>query len=192
MVGADWRLRLTQIRDYVTAAFCGVVLGGIVTVSVTLAETYTYVDQDGTVVFTDKRETIPPQYRNRAKVVDGGTAANETKATEKLNQIVSKVSQKGEGFTIGGLTPHQSRVLVIGFAAGIVMLAVMKFTGNSALRLLMRWLLVLLVIGTTASIFFTSEPLTQKAKGKAKDLERTQREQAERIEQMDPGNEPPR
>jgi TRAP-type C4-dicarboxylate transport system permease small subunit len=90
------------------------------------------------------------------------------------------------------LTPHQSRVLVIGFAAGIVMLAVMKFTGNSALRLLMRWLLVLLVIGTTASIFFTSEPLTQKAKGKAKDLERTQREQAERIEQMDPGNEPPR
>jgi preprotein translocase subunit SecF len=193
MAEADWYLRMTKIRYHVAAALCGAVLGGTVMVSVTAAETYTYVDQEGTVVFTDKRETIPPQYRARAKVVDGDVSAYESlKATEKLNQIVSEVSQKGEGFTVGGLTPYQSRVLVMGFTAGIVMLAVMKFTGNSALRLLMRWLLVLVVIGTTASIFFASEPLTQKAKGKTKDLERAQREQAERIEQMDPGNEPPR
>lgn len=157
------------------------------------AETYTYVDEHGTVVFTDKREAIPEKYRARAKVMEGTSSNTKTtetvKAAEKLDQIVSAVTDDNKGFSIGGLTPYQSRVLVMGFVGGILMLGVMVFTGNSALKMLMKWLLVLLAIGTSASIYFSSEPLTVKAKAQAKEVERAQREQVERIEKMDPANE---
>jgi uncharacterized protein DUF4124 len=182
-------------RDHrqIVAIFWMVLIGWSTGISLGGAETYTYVDDNGTVVFTDKREVIPEKYRARAKVMEGTAEPSKTmeavKAAKKLDQLVGAITDDKKGFSIGGLTPYQSRVLVMGFVGGILMLSVMVFTGNSALKMLMRWLLVLLAIGTSASIYFSSEALTDKAKNKGREVERAQREQVERIERMDPANE---
>lgn len=151
-----------------------------------VAETYKYVDEKGTVVFTDDPKTIPERYRARAKMVERTSTATPS---GQVGQILTKAEEVSKGFVIGGLTPDQSRVLLLGFSGGVVMFAVMMLTGNSALRLLMRWLLVLLAIGTTASIYFSNDPVSQKASVRAKELERTQQQKAKDIERMDPAGE---
>ncbi|MGH7164129.1 MAG: hypothetical protein ACREIS_01230, partial [Nitrospiraceae bacterium] len=90
-----------------------------------------------------------------------------------------------------GLTEHQSRVLILGFAAAVLMGAIMMLTGNPALRLLMRWLLVLLAIGTTASMYFSDGGLMPKAKGAAKELERTQQGKASQVQELEAGPKEP-
>jgi hypothetical protein len=67
----------------------------------------------------------------------------------------------------------------------------MLLSGNPALRFLMRWLLVLLAIGTTATMYFSEGGLTQKAKGTAKEMERTQQQKSQQIQQMEPTEKEP-
>jgi len=55
----------------------------------------------------------------------------------------------------------------------------------------MRWLLVLLAIGTTASMYFSEGGLAQKATGTAKELERTQQQKSQQIQQMEPTEKGP-
>jgi hypothetical protein len=101
-----------------------------------------------------------------------------------LDQIPLKDVTKH--FTVADLTPDQSRTLVVGFCAGIVMFAVMTLTGSPAVRLLMRWLLILLAIGTTASIYFSNDPVTAKATTGAKELQQRQQDKARQLERMEP------
>ncbi|MBI4401333.1 MAG: hypothetical protein HY581_06870 [Nitrospirae bacterium] len=157
------------------------------------ATTFSYVDDQGTVVFTDKRENIPERYRSRVKVVEGGesskvdsTGATVKQATDRAKDMVSRFTP-----TIPGLSPDQSQVLTMAFAAAVLMFAVMMLSGNKAVQLLMRWLLVLLAIGTTATMYFSQGDLTEKAKGAAKELERTQQQKAQQLHQMEPTEKSP-
>jgi hypothetical protein len=172
-------LRISCVR-ILSALF---VLAGLAAAPVH-AETYKYVDDKGTVVFTDDPKTVPERYRPRVMIVERtGTP------TTSVEQILSKADEVGKGFVVGGLTPYQSRVLVLGFAAGVLLFAVMMLSGNSAVRLLMRWLLVLLAIGTTVSIYSSNDTVTQKASQRSKELERAQQQKAKAIEQMEAGGE---
>ena len=157
------------------------------------ATTYTYVDDKGTVVFTDKLDSIPARYRARVKVVEDGdrsrtdsSAATVKQATERATEMVSRFT-----ITVPGLSPHQSTVLSLACVAAVLMAGTMLLSGNPAVRLLMRWLLVLLAIGTTATMFFSEESLLQKTKGAAKGLERTQQQKAQEIQKMEPTEKEP-
>jgi hypothetical protein len=176
-----WKVQCTQAGKQI---LYGLLLVCWVTAatSQSLAETYSYVDDQGTVVFTDDLKSIAPRYRQRVKTVQEAPRPNAPLL--KIDQL--PFPDVGKGFTIAGLTPAQSRTLVTGFCAAIVMFAVMMLTGSSALRLLMRWLLILLAIGTTASIYFSNDALTGKATVKAKELERRQQEKAQQVERMEP------
>src|SRR5688572_20078462 len=83
-----------------------------------VAETYKYVDEQGTVVFTDDPKTIPERYRARAKIVERTSTATPS---GQVGQILNKAEEVSKGFVIGGLTPDQSRVLLLGFSGGVVM-----------------------------------------------------------------------
>ena len=157
------------------------------------ATTYTYVDDKGTVVFTDKLDSIPARYRARVKVVEDGDrsrtdnpAATVKQATERATEVVSRFT-----ITVPGLSPHQSTVLSLACVAAVLMAGTMLLSGNPAVRLLMRWLLVLLAIETTATMFFSEESLLQKTKGAAKGLERTQQQKAQEIQRMEPTEKEP-
>lgn len=166
------------------------------------ATTYTYVDDKGTVVFTDNKDSIPARYRARVRVLAEGEKAKGAgslieRGTAAVEQVTDKITDKITGttsespFTIAGLSPHQSRVLSLAFVAAVFMAGVMLLSGNPALRFLMRWLLVLLAIGTTASMYFSEGGLAQKGSGTARDLERTQQQKSQQIQQMEPtGKEP--
>jgi Domain of unknown function (DUF4124) len=156
------------------------------TVSLAQAETYRYVDDQGTVVFTDNLKNIAPRYRQRAKVVHETSTPEASTVTSMIPLDRLPLKEVTQRFTVGGLTPDQSRTLVVGFCAGIVMFAVMVLSGSPALRLLMRWLLILLAIGTTASIYFSNDPVTAKATTRAKELEQRQQDKARQIERMEP------
>ncbi|MGH7251821.1 MAG: DUF4124 domain-containing protein [Nitrospiraceae bacterium] len=166
------------------------------------ATTYTYVDDKGTVVFTDNKDNIPARYRARVRVLEEGDKAKGAgglieRGTAAVEQVTGKITGKVTGtapespFTIAGLSPYQSRVLSLAFVAAVLMAGVMLLSGNPALRFLMRWLLVLLAIGTTASMYFSEGGLAQKAGGTARDLERTQQQKLQQIQRMEPTEKEP-
>jgi len=166
------------------------------------AATYTYVDDKGTVVFTDNKDNIPARYRARVKVLEeresakGGGGLIEKGATA-VEQVTAKVTGKitdtasQSPITIPGLSPYQSRVLSLAFVGAVLIAGTMLLSGNPTLRFLMRWLLVLLAIGTTASMYFSEGGLAQKATGTAKELERTQQQKSQQIQQMEPTEKGP-
>ena len=162
------------------------------------AATYTYVDDKGTVVFTDNKDSIPARYRARVKVLEEGESAKGAgglieKGATAVEQVTGRITDTASRFpiTIPGMSPYQSRVLSLAFVAAVLMGGTMLLSGNPAVRFLMRWLLVLLAIGTTATMYFSEGGLTQKAKGTAREMERTQQQKAQQIQQMEPTEKEP-
>ena len=162
------------------------------------AATYTYVDDKGTVVFTDNKDNIPARYRARVRVLEEGQSAKGgggliEKGTAAVEQVTGKITDTASQspITIPGLSPYQSKVLSLACVAAVLMAGTMLLSGNPAVRFLMRWLLVLLAIGTTATMFFSEGGLAQKATGTAKELERTQQQKSQQIQQMEPTEKGP-
>jgi len=162
------------------------------------AATYTYVDDKGTVVFTDNKDNIPARYRARVRVLEEGESAKGgggliEKGTAAVEQVTGKITGTASQspITIPGLSPYQSKVLSLACVAAVLMAGTMLLSGNPAVRFLMRWLLVLLAIGTTATMFFSEGGLAQKATGAAKELERTQQQKSQQLQQMEPTEKGP-
>ena len=162
------------------------------------AATYTYVDDKGTVVFTDNKDNIPARYRARVRVLEEGESKKGgggliEKGTAAVEQVTGKITDTASQspITIPGLSPYQSKVLSLACVAAVLMAGTMLLSGNPAVRFLMRWLLVLLAIGTTATMFFSEGGLAQKATGAAKELERTQQQKSQQLQQMEPTEKGP-
>ena len=162
------------------------------------ATTYTYVDDKGTVVFTDNKDNIPARYRARVRVLEEGESKKGgggliEKGTAAVEQVTGKITDTASQspITIPGLSPYQSKVLSLAFVGAVLIAGTMLLSGNPALRFLMRWLLVLLAIGTTASMYFSEGGLAQKATGTAKELERTQQQKSQQLQQMEPTEKGP-
>ena len=139
------------------------------------AATYTYVDDKGTVVFTDNKDNIPARYRARVRVLEEGESAKGgggliEKGTAAVEQVTGKITGTASQspITIPGLSPYQSKVLSLACVAAVLMAGTMLLSGNPAVRFLMRWLLVLLAIGTTATMFFSEGGLAQKEQARLK------------------------
>lgn len=173
------------------------------------AKGYKYVDDRGNIVLTNQWDSIPERYRERVKVVEmpdepkagiampnlgGGAPAGgiAQQATESLKVVASSAQTAASG-----LTSDRSTVVGASFVAGVIMLATMMLSKNPATRLLMRWLLVLLVFGTTAHVYFSSldkktpGTLMQKVTGTTKEVERAQQEKAQQIQKLESGGREP-
>lgn len=128
--------------------------------------TFVYEDAQGNPVLTNKPDTVPG---------------------------LSQTQEKQPGRTNTGMVPKislpklssQSTLLTLSAIAGVVILAIMMLSQNPALKLLMRWLLVLLVFGTTAKLYFTQGDLQLKAKGSAEQLKQTQQQKDQHLQQLE-------
>lgn len=204
---------LEDCRRPVSVRLTWVAIAGCLTLAlawlpaVGLAETlYSYVDDKGNVVMTNSWDTIPEKYRARAKVTQGPDGPllelTDKAPSVSLKTITPTPSSPAEappsatsasrsGF-IPGLDSTQSLVVVAGLV-GVVMFATLKLTSNATLKVLMKWMLVLLVLGTTAKVYFAQiDPgaggeLIKKVQGAAGALQRTQEGKAKDIERMGPG-----
>jgi len=116
---------------------------------------YTYVDDRGNMVATDRVENVPPRYRDRVKVTGeaGGRAALRETGSEAVRSI-SSVTTEGVLYAvidrlparvIPGLSTYQSVILIAGFLAMMLFHAAGKLSGEPVWRLFMPW-----AIGITA------------------------------------------
>ncbi len=125
---------------------------------------YSYIDEQGSLVYTDTLETIPQKYRAKVKTHEQPDAV--TKPPSALQSVQEKVKAQAKSFglempsghlDLAGLAPEQSKIVTQAGIAAVVLLLIMFFSKNSPMvRLLALGLLIVLGIGIPV-LMYTSD-----------------------------------
>lgn len=149
---------------------------------------YTYVDDDGTVVMTDRLKSVPPRFRDKVSVIEQqeppprvdpipvpsapdvpraapAPAAGRAGPAENGNRWSRWFWSALPAEIIPGLTQYQSVLLIGGFITGSVVFAAMMLTRNPALQFALKWALIFVVGGTFYGIYFAELGTTLSIKG---------------------------
>ncbi len=169
---------------------------------------YSYEDEHGTTVITNVWDSIPESARAKAKVIQvpdkngsGSLFSGDNSDASVLDQVKSATqhvatTMQERTVSAGEKAPSEESTVYTLILSGIlamVMLGVLKLSSNASLKLLMKWLLVLLVFGTAAEIYFSqvgqqaNTAIMQKIRGASSSLKQTQQGKAEQIDRMGPG-----
>ena len=122
---------------------------------------YSYIDERGNLVATDRLENIPERYRARVKVTE---SVETEKPSSQKGALSLMSSMRGEGVlfwlighlpptVIPGMSPYQSVMLIGGFLAIVLFYGAGKLTGSAFLRLLMPWAVGFLGLATLYFMF---------------------------------------
>jgi len=119
---------------------------------------YSYLDERGNLVATDRWEDIPERYRGRVKVTEG---IGEPRSGERRSamaagwteQTVFTLMDRLPARVIPGLSTYQSVMLIGGFLAMLLFYGGAQLTGSSFLRLLMPWAIAFIVFVTVYATF---------------------------------------
>lgn len=123
---------------------------------------YSYVDERGNIVATDRLENIPERYRARIKVTE--SADSEKPSSQSGAPPLASTSLRGEGLLfwlidhlppnmIPGMSTYQSVMLIGGFLAMMLFYGAGKLTGSAFLRLLSPWAVGFLGLATLYFMF---------------------------------------
>ncbi len=152
-------------------------------------ETFVYEDAQGNPVLTNRPEKKPGHHPKQEE--PGATHPKQvTKEGGPLpslpafGDLVAKLKGLFSNISFPKFS-SQSTLLTLSGIAGVFMLAIMMLSQNPALKLLMRWLLILLVFGTTAKLYFTQGDLQLKAKGSAEQLQQRQEQKDQHLQQLE-------
>ncbi len=119
---------------------------------------YSYVDDQGTLAYTDTLDTIPEKYRAKVKTHEqpDSTSTNAPPSTmqsmkqslqQTVNERVQSVGLTMPSFNMEGLTPNQSKILTYAGTAVVTLLLVMYLSKSQLVRMLGFCLLVMIGIG---------------------------------------------
>jgi Domain of unknown function (DUF4124) len=143
---------------------------------------YSYIDEQGNLVYTDTLETVPQKYRAKVKAHEQPDPV--TKSPSALQSVQEKVKAQaknlGSGMSsvnldLAGLAPEQSKIVTQAGLAAVVLLAIMFFSKNSPMvRLLALGLLIVLGIGTPVLMYTTDGGPMDRMKEKAVTAGQTQ------------------
>jgi hypothetical protein len=124
---------------------------------------YSYIDDQGTPVMTDKLENIPERYRAKVKVTEQDSkSVSEQSVAGKIQQKFADLLPKAGGDfgkfipNISGLTHYQSKILSVGGIVAAFCLSIRPFMRSQAARFLLLWCLIMLGV-TVPTLFFTSQ-----------------------------------
>jgi hypothetical protein len=124
---------------------------------------YSYVDDKGTPVMTDRLENIPERYRAKVKVTEQDSKGEtEQSVAGKIQQKLVDLIPKADGEfgkfipNISGLTHYQSKILTVGGIVAAFCLLVRPFMQSQVPRFLLLWCLIMLGVSVPA-LFFTSQ-----------------------------------
>jgi hypothetical protein len=140
---------------------CGLVLGEGWFPEASAGTIYSYTDDKGNAVYTDKLETIPEKYRAKVKVQQLSNPEPKVSSTfQSVQQAIKdrvKAIGSREGSGISGVNVRnldQETILNYAGAAAVFLLLVMYMSKNSPMiRLLALGLLFVLGIGTPVLIY---------------------------------------
>lgn len=135
---------------------------------------YSYVDERGNLVATDRADTIPERYRSRVVVTEGAenhqsskSAASSTSSQfeERLVQLVNRLPVN----VIPSMSTYQSVILIGGALAILIFYSAAKLTSNAFLRLLMPWAIGLLTFTTIYLMYVSdlSDRVAARTRGKS-------------------------
>ena len=181
---------------------------------------YVYTDAQGQAVMTDNLEGVPAEFRGRVRTMAGeeplaaGAPAlaaatgvgQPPSASGMIEKVVGVVAAKVGSRTIKGLTAYQTAVVILAGFCWLALLLLIFLSPNPAIRLLCKFLLVLVgvaafyqvaLVGTTPLGAATaapqqgSEPPMENILGQMKSkTEKSYRAQDERttrqMEQVEP------
>ena len=125
---------------------------------------YSYIDDQGNLVYTDALETIPQKYRAKVKAHEQPDAVTKPLSTLQSVQESIKAQAKHLGWEmplghldVAGLAPGQSKIATQAGIGAVVLLIIMFFSKDSPMvRLLALGLLIVLGIGTPV-LMYTSD-----------------------------------
>ncbi|NOS83166.1 MAG: hypothetical protein E8D46_01365 [Nitrospira sp.] len=165
-MGSRYRQYLALLNRKMVAFMGGLLLwiGSLLLPGIGYATTiYSYVDERGTPVMTDKLENVPERYRAKVKVTEQeskGVSEQSVagKIQQKMTDLMPSTGRKFDTFlpNISGLTHYQSRVLSIGGIVVALCLFVRPFMRSQAVRFLLLWCLIMAGV-TVPALFFTSQ-----------------------------------
>jgi hypothetical protein len=150
---------------------------------------YSYIDDQGNLVYTDTLETIPQKYRARVKTHEQPDAVTKPPSTLQSVQEKIKTQTKNLGWEmpsahldLAGLAPEQSKIVTQAGIAAIILLAIMLFSKNSPMvRLLALGLLIVLGIGTPVLMYTGGGGPMERMKEKAVAAGQTQQNRLQTL-----------
>jgi hypothetical protein len=155
------------------------------------ATVYSYIDDQGTPVFTDRPETIPEKYRAKVKTHERPDA--EKQSTSAVAAVKEKVVEKVKGLgatmpslrvNLNNLGSSQSDILTSAGVAAMVLLCVMYFCKKSPMiRLLALGLLFVLAIGTPLLMYTSDGGAMDVMKKKAAATGQAQQDRLQQVPQ---------
>ncbi len=151
-----WRIVLLRLIVAVIAVWQWGAAGGYA------ATVYSYIDDQGTPVFTDSPETIPEKYRAKVKTHERPDAVKKTPSMVDTVRDTVKEQVKGFGVHVPSVdmkSPSWTQEPILTYAgiAAMVLLFIMYLSKNSPMiRLLAMGLLIVLAIGTPV-LMYTSD-----------------------------------
>ncbi len=154
---------------------------------------FVYEDAQGNPVLTNRPETVPQGQQGKAGATNpkqAGTEGGPLPGLPAVEDLLAKVKGLSANLSLPKVSSPATLLALSGIGGG-VMLAIMMLSQNPALKLLMRWLLILLVFGTTAKLYFTQGDLQLKAKDSAEQLQQRQEQKDRQLQQLEPPPPPP-
>lgn len=120
---------------------------------------YSYVDDRGNLVATDRLEDIPARYRSRVKVTER-LVQPETPGSRRAStpaafgeDLLVRLIDRVPSTIIPGLTAYQTVMLGAGFLAILLVYGAGKLTGSPFWRMLMPWAIGFLAVATIYFMF---------------------------------------
>lgn len=144
---------------WIFAGLCLVWQGGS---SLEAGSLYVYTDAQGQPVLADNLQQVPPEYRGRVRTVSGQevaapdaaapgaeTTVHKASASSGVTEaLLSALAQRVSKHPIKGLMPYQTAVLIAAGFCWVVLLGLIFLSANPAVRLLSKFLMLL--VGVSA------------------------------------------
>ncbi len=166
-----------------------VALSGVVVPNNVLADTiYSYIDEQGTPVWTDNYNSIPERYRAKVKTTEQPPASPvPTTSLRNAHQLVTTLSK---GITdklgamtpeISGLTPYQARIATYAGLVALVCLIAIYLSRSQVVKFLALWVLILLGITTPVLLYTSQDGPGDAMKAKATDAAKKQHDRLQQT-----------
>jgi hypothetical protein len=134
---------------------------------------YSYTDDRGTRIITDKYEAIPPAYRAKVTAVEQ-EADGVIGEIERVGGLVG--SAKGLVIPLPGMSFQQSKIITYAGIFGLLCLVAMSFSRSEAVRALALWCLVLIGICAPVLVYIADDGAAAVMKNKAADIQQKQQD----------------
>ncbi|MCW5798734.1 MAG: conserved membrane protein of unknown function [Nitrospira sp.] len=139
---------------------------------------YVYTDAQGQAVLTDNLDQVPAAYRGRVRTMTGTdspapalvpapavTEGKKLPSSGLISDFLSAVAAKVGSRTIKGLTAYQTAVVIVAGVSSLVLLTLMFLSGNPAIRILCKFLLVLVGVAALYQVIAIDAPSLEALAG---------------------------